>query len=253
MNEKKVQFDTDTKEVLLKALKDLHFANSQLHEWVKKDNLNENMAKTLPSLIESHFCDIAKYLDYTSHLTEEQEKRYEEIRNANLKIQKLQAKLASSKPIDGLKEQLTELSDCVSKWWRKYGFKYVRNQEYTSLGYYKVDFGFMLDHITSLLTATPATDRKKAGDHIQDLKDQGFEFSSSRTRDYELIDNQNNRDLLINMLEQRFPSINIISFKNWSSSTDDGTFVIREVETIIYDLTDIPSSEEGMEEDVAAN
>lgn len=244
MEDNKMAFDADSKEVLLKALKDLHFANAQLHEWVKKDNLSEDMAKTLPSLIESHFCNIAKHLDYASHLTAEKEKRYEEIRNANLKIQELQAELASNKPIDGLKEQLSGLSDSISNWWRKDGFKYVRNHEYTSNGYCKVEFGFMLDRFTSMFTDTPVADRKKSGDHIQDLKDQGFEFASSHNREYELIDNQKNRELLINMLTERFPSINIISFKNWSSSTDDGTFIIREVETIIYDLHDIPEKED---------
>ena len=80
MDEKKLELNEDQKSVLLKALKDMHFANAQLREWISKDSLSVEMSKTLPSLIESYFSEAAKVLNYESYLLEEKEKRYAEIK-----------------------------------------------------------------------------------------------------------------------------------------------------------------------------
>ncbi len=71
MDEKKLELNEDQKSVLLKVLKDMHFANAQLREWVSKDLLSIEMSKTLPSLIESYFSEAAKVLNYESYLLEE--------------------------------------------------------------------------------------------------------------------------------------------------------------------------------------
>jgi len=123
--DKKFNFDDNKKVVLLKSLKDLTYASSQLNEWVKNDVLSIEMATTLPSLIESHFVDIAKQLNYESHLTKEKEARHVEIRKANETIRELKEKLGSQKPIDGLAEQLKYLYETVREWWNKEGFNHI--------------------------------------------------------------------------------------------------------------------------------
>jgi hypothetical protein len=243
VEENNVVFNDDQKAVLLKALKDIHFANSQLHEWVSKNELTEEMSKTLPSLIESYFSEVAKVLNYESHLLSEKEKRYEEIRKANQTIRDLKEKLGSSKPVDGLAEQLKYLSGRVHEWWDKEGFNHVSEERFYPYGGFRAQFCFMLDtrHFTST-SQTPVTDARNDKEHIQHLRDMGFEFADfekGRSEKLRLLDNQKNRSLLTEMFKARFPSIAIHSWDNKSSYADPDVFVIWHVDATIYDLADI--------------
>ncbi len=234
-------FNADQKAVLLKALKDIHFANGQLHEWVKKDSLTEEMSKTLPSLIESYFSEVAKVLNYESHLLEEKEKRHAEIRKANQKIRELEEKLGFSREVDGLKEQLEYLRDKVSKWWDTEGFNYVSEVRFTPYGGLRLEFCFILEHF-GMYSRTPVSDERNQKEHIQHLKDMGFEFADfekSRSEKLDLIDNPNNRSLLTKMLKERFPSLRIHEWVNRESYSKSDIFVIRHVDATIYDLVDI--------------
>lgn len=241
MQEKIVEFNEDQKSVLLKTLKDLHHANGQLYEWVERDELTEDMSKILPSLIESHFSEIAKIVNYESHLLAEKEKRHEDIRNANLKIRELEEKLGSDKPVDGLKEQLRHLWKTVQTWWNTEGFHHVSEECFYPYGGLKVEFHFMLDHFRSY-SQTPETDKRNKQEHIQLLRDKGFEFADfeqDRSEKLSLIDNPHNRKLLTAMLRERFPSIQIHKWGNRCSRKDPDTFLIWNIDAMIVDLADI--------------
>lgn len=241
MEEKTVQFNQDDKAVLLKALKDIHHANSQLYGWVERDELTEDMSKVLPSLIESNFSDVAKVVNYESHLLAEEEKRHEKIRSANIKIRELEEKLGSDKPIDGLKEQLSHLSETVRSWWRTEGFHHVSDDCFYPYGGLQVGFHFMLDHYRSY-SDTPETDKRNKNEHIQLLRDKGFEFADfgeDRSEKLSLIDNPHNRSLLTAMLRERFPSIQIRKWENRSRHNDPDVFLIWNIDASIVDLGDI--------------
>ncbi len=241
MGEVTVVLDEDRKAVLLKALKDLHFANSQLHEWVSKDGLSEEMSKTLPSLIEGYFADISKILHYDTHLLAEKEERYAAIRKANQTIRELKEKLGSEKPVDGLGEQLKHLSDVVNKWWDIEGFYHVSKEKFYPNGGMRMQFSFMLDHNSSFSKA-PVSDARSKKEHIHHLREMGFEFADfekGRSEQLYLIDNSTNRSLLSKMLKERFPSLTIHSWDNKSSYSDPEVFIIWHVDASIYDLKDI--------------
>ena len=243
MDEKIVIFNDDRKAVLLKALKDIHFANGQLYEWVKKGELTEELSKTMPSLIESYFSEAAKVLNYESHLLAEKEKRYKEIRKANIRIRELEEKLGSNKPVDGLKEQLEHLTKKVRDWWNKEGFNHVSEEKFSPYGRLSVQLCFMLDSRYFRTTSeTPVTDERNTKEHIQYLRNMGFEFADfekGRSEKLKLIDSQKNRNLVTKMLKERFPSLEIHSWDNWSSYSNRDIFVIRHVNVSIYDLKDI--------------
>jgi hypothetical protein len=244
MEEKYLKLNDDQKALLLKSTKDLHFVNGQLHEWVKKDTLTEGMSTTLPSLIEGHFTDIAKLLSYESHLTKEKEKRHKEIRNANMRIRELEQQLASTKPVDGLKEQLKYLVDIVRSWWNEEGFNFVTEERFMPSGALRVEFSFMLEMRRSSFSDTPETDKRDSKQHIERLRSMGFEFcdfETGRSEKLRLIDNQVNRDLLTKMLRNRFPSLEIVKWDNRSSFKNSDIFTIWHVDAIIYDLNDIPN------------
>lgn len=241
-NETVVILIPDEKELLLKSASDLFFAAQELHKRVSGDKLTEDMKDILASLIESHFIGVAKILNYTSHLTLEHEQRFVEIRNANGRIHELERMLADSKPIDGLKEQLQKLYETVRDWWNNDGFHHVGEFEFGSYGVAKMEFNFMLDR-SSMFSSTPASDRLTKVQYLEKLHAQGYDIRNIQGDGLSVIDCENNRQLLTSLLKQRFPSIKIHKFNNWSVGKDNDLFALRSIEAYIYDLQDIPVNE----------
>lgn len=240
MNEEQVVvLNADDQAVTLKALKDLNFATQQLYQWLKEGSLSKDMSQKLPSLIEIHFSTIAEKLDYASYLAEEKEKRYVEIRNANIRIQELEEQLGSAKPLDGLQEQLKFLHDQVNAWWSDKGFNHISEYQFSPYGGYHLQFHFMLESRRySFLSDTPETDRIETKQHVENLRQMGFEFLSDKNGKNQVLDTDNNRKLLLKFLKDRFPSLKIHGFKNWSTDKE-GVYILRHIEATIYDLQEI--------------
>ncbi|MNW46374.1 hypothetical protein D3C74_236660 [compost metagenome] len=237
-NEAKVIFNPDQKAVALKTLKDMFFAAKQLHDWINEDKLTQEMAGILPHLIEGHFSDISKQLNYESVLTKEKEERHQRIREANGRIRELERQLGEGKPIDGLKEQLQFLASTVSNWWNEYGFHHVSDVMFTEYGLYKARFCFMLDHLYTF-SETPETDKRNRKQRIQELIEEGWDiFFEEGGRSPKLEDNDNNRSRLSKLIQSRFPSAKIVRTRNWCTD-DEEVFVYRDIEVYIYDLHDI--------------
>lgn len=246
MNETIAEFDADTKESLLKSTKDLFFAAKQLHEWVRDNQLNVEMKSTLASLIESHFVDVSKLTGYESHLAKEHERRFVDIRNANGRIHELEKMLGSAKPIDGLKEQLRGLYDIIRDWWNEEGFHHISELQFTEGGHVKLQFNFMLDFFSSM-SDKPDSERKSRAEHVEGLRERGFDIRNVDGEKLKVIDNAINRSLLSEMLTARFPSIKIIEYKNHCAYKNTELFILRHVEAYIYDLKDIPAGSEAIE------
>ncbi|WP_339248141.1 hypothetical protein NST58_12900 [Paenibacillus sp. FSL R10-2796] len=246
-----VTFNPDEKAVVLKSTKDLFFAAKQLHEWITADDLSEEMAGILPSLIESHFGDIAKQLGYESVLTKEKEERYCEIRQANERIHELEKQMGASRPVDGLQQQLTHLTSTVSKWWKVHGFRHVSDAGFTEYGFYKANFCFMLGYMGSTFSDTPETDKVQHKSRLEQMQEEGWEIEfDKRGNDPHLIDNDSNRAKLIELIESRFPSAKIVRTRNHYSDRR-GRYEFRDIEVYIYDIHDI--TEKAVENDPPQN
>ncbi|KQN96917.1 hypothetical protein [Paenibacillus sp. Leaf72] len=240
-----LQFNEDQKAVLLKDTKALFFAAQQLHEWVKENKLSDNMAKTLPSLIESHFVSIGKALDYDSHLMKEHEERYVEIRRVNQQVRDLENQLASSKPIDGVQQQLRVLRDTIYNWWTEKGFAHVSEITFSGWGSAIVEFSLSLDASSNaLLNDKPVSEKKRKLNKIQDLIDLGFELEKEKESgsSWNVLDTPNNRQILTNMIIGRFPSVSISKMESWAKggSKNNDTWTIWRMVASIHDLRDIP-------------
>ncbi|MDH6427241.1 MULTISPECIES: hypothetical protein [unclassified Paenibacillus] len=234
-----VTFNQDEKAVVLKSTKDLFFAAKQLHEWISGNNLSQEMAGILPSLIESHFGDIAKQLGYESVLTKEKEERHREIRRSNERIRELEKQMGESRPVDGLKEQIHYLTSIVSKWWKEHGFRHVSDAGFTDYGIYKAKFCFLLGYMGSMFSQTPETDKAQHKSRLQQLHEEGWDIGfDTHGNDPHLIDNDNNRKRLIELIESRFPSAEVVRTRNHYSNRR-GHYEFRDIEVYIRDLHDI--------------
>lgn len=237
-----VKFDPDQRAVLLKNTKDMMFAAKELHERISKDDLEANMSTVLPSLLESYFIEISKGMDYETHLVKEHEERHQEIRKANQRIRELEERLASDKPIDGLKEQLKYLHDFVYAWWSEVGFRHVSDISFVGYGNMKIEFSFTMDTWSDSWSDTPETDREKKVNKIKMLREQGYDLQPEEkgSRTWQVMDTPNNRKLLAELLTTRFPSINITKMESWCRGRgNQDVWTMWRMEAIIYDLHDI--------------
>ncbi|QHW35795.1 hypothetical protein GZH47_33420 (plasmid) [Paenibacillus rhizovicinus] len=243
-----VTMTADQEALANKSLKDIYGSVGHLHQLLKEGKLTYEMRNTLMSLIESYVSELGEPLEYAGTLKAEQEKRYKDIRRANGEIHRLREQLGSSKPIDGLDEQLGVLHDTVRDWWNNHGFCYVSEDSFTQYGY-KVKFGFMLSSMERRsFTKTPVSDEQDHRNRLQELKDAGFEiYMDDDGRDPQLIDNDNNRQLLEQLIKSRFPSAQITSIQSWKANRRD-CFVVRYMDVTIRDYQDVPAAESESEE-----
>lgn len=239
--EKMKTFNEEQLATLAKACQNLGFGASLVKKLAQDQKLTDEMAHTHASYLENNFIDLAEVLDFASHLAKEQEKRYADIKAANDTIRELRTQLGSSKPVEGLKEQLKVLSDAVRTWWNVEGFHHVHEMTFHPYGGLEVEFCFMLDHYRVRATSEHTTPRTRA-EHIAHLQQMGFEFADfekGRSEQLSLVDTSHNRTLLLNLLRTRFPSIVVTSWGNRNSHSYDDRFVIDRIQATIYELTDI--------------
>lgn len=240
MTEIVVSLNKDERANILTEAKGLLRATNELHDLIKKDELTHAMKSLLPNIMEDAFTKIADSLDYSSDIAKQKTERFAEIKEANKEIQRLREQLGSQKPIDGLPEQLDFLSRKVQRWWNKEGFNHTSDETFTSNGLFRLKFCFMLNYWGSFVSETKETDKELKATHIQSLIDRGFQFApetSHNNTPYDLIDNDQNRKLLKQLLKSRFPSIQIFEYKNRYLTND--IFIIREIDAIIKDVKDI--------------
>lgn len=238
-NEAKVVLNPDQKAVALKTLQDMLLAVKQLHEWIGGDELTKEMAGILPSLIESHFSEVAKVMDYSSKLTNEKEERHQEIRRANARIHELEKQLGEQRSVDGLSEQLEHLGRIISDWWDEHGFYHVSEASFTRSGIFTAKFSFMLEYLNSY-SRTPETDKRNRKQRLKELEEEGWDIVYEEGgRSPKLVENDNNRSRLVRLIKSRFPSAKIVRSRNWCTD-DENVFVYRDIEVYIYKLHDIP-------------
>ncbi|MNN30447.1 hypothetical protein D3C81_1440960 [compost metagenome] len=94
-----------------------------------------------------------------------------------------------------------------------------------------------------MFSDTPETDNRTWRERIQELIAEGWDiiFTDGK-RSPQLVDNDNNRSRLVNLIQSRFPSAKIIRTRNWRTD-DEKVFIYRDIEVYIYDLRDIPEPE----------
>lgn len=224
---------TNSSDLLTKSIYELLSTTASLYDMARDGSLTDEMKGVMCGLIEGHFSDVSKLLDYQSTLTKEREERFKDIRKANETIRSLEEKLANSTPISGMKETLLSLEDIVYRWWEKEGFNHVTNSRYEN--------GSLRCDLCSMLYQGDRDD-EYFQKYLQTLKAMGFEFATDIGRIYEmeLIDNEMNRKLLTGMIKRRFPSAKVREWKNRCvPKKNSDIFLIRYACISISDLTDI--------------
>lgn len=242
----KLTFNEDQKAVVEREIRSAYSAMATLLDWVKKDSLDVEMKETLPNLVDSYLRTVKETIGFTG----EESERHKEMKESiglyyQKQIKDLEQALENQQPISSIAANVKIAFDKIDKWWDIEGFNYIKDKRVTDGGVARFELGFMLDSFTSRYSKTPVSDKENLKTKVQYLMDKGFQFTPKK-RGYglDLIDNDNNRKLLEQLIKKAFPSANIWSFENHLRRTNnemDNYFIIKGVEVTIFDLSDIES------------
>ncbi len=236
MSEKLVQINEDQKVVAIKAVTDIIHAVAYIKEMLENNNLSEEMRDNMCGLLDHYVAGICEPLEYNSKARERLEAQHAEIRQLNGKIHELERQLGEAAPIDTVPKLLHNLHDMIVDWWEELGFGWISDLNFGHYGTVHCKFGFSFDHVFTG-TKTPVSDKEAKKNNIERLKEQGFIFVIDE-RDHRLMDCDKNRELLSSLLIERFPSISIQYWENWSVHKS-GKFVLRGIHATIREIRDL--------------
>jgi len=248
MKEQKLVFNADQKAVLEREIKSTYSALATLLDWVQKDSLTVEMKETMPSLVDSYMGNVKETIGFTGEESEREKEIKESIgEHYQKEVKELQQALANQSSIAGISAIVKLAFEKIDKWWDIEGFEYIPEKSITTNGNVELELGFMIDSLTSRYSKTPVSDKEMLKTKVQYLTEKGFKFTPKK-RGYglDVIDNDNNRKLIIEMIKQAFPTAKVFSFSNYLRRTNkeqDDYLVLRGVEVMIYDLNEIEALE----------
>lgn len=242
--EKLVILNEDNKALALKSLSELYHAVSEMYKRVKENQLDEKMKDTLFSLFESYISEASKIIGYNSKATKEIEERYADIRRANGTIHDLEQKLANNTQVDGLTKLMHAMHMAVYSWWEKQGFNLVTDDAFGVYGY-KARFCLDTSYI-NFVSRRPVTEMKEKKSRLEQMIDDGYEFILESEDEYVLLDTENNRQKITELVKSKFPSVDISCWKNWRIYKSD-KFKLRDFECYIRELSELKLIMEEME------
>lgn len=246
MEEKMVKLDKDSKAVCLNALKDINSQLGFMYELINKDNLSEEMRDTLSNLFEYRMADIAKKTGYDSLSAKVLKEKHKAVREANAKIHELERKLGSEDLTDKIAAQIKYLTNLVDKWWDIEGFNYIREMYFRKYGMLEIELGFSFNDFSSRYSDKPITSKEKHKSWIEEVKERGFKIITRKGDGAMLIDCEDNRKMLIDMIKNRFPSVEILQFENYNVSrkSQSELFEIRGLKILIRNIREIKNLED---------
>lgn len=229
----------DALESIATNLRKGRFVSQELQEKLENSTLDEKTKATLASLLESYVGDALSELDYESVLKAESEKRYEDIRRANQRIQELEKQLANAHELTGFKQMFRKVQRIIELWWKQDGFNVVKETTILDNGTLQVTFAFALSMRSSMFSKNKEADREDLNRHIQQLRDSGFEFYSNQANPMftkNLLKTEKNEELLTQLVQSRFPSFELQTVKG---ADLDEEKIIMSFTGVIKDFDDI--------------
>lgn len=210
----------------------------------KADNLLRDIVDNLqffrirlqenPTMIDSHthmglfehkLTELAPIVKYDSVLKEEQEKRYAEIRNANMEIRRLNMLLGNGISPEGISAKLRDYDNAIRNWYGAHGFQYASLKEYTAYGIiyeFNDELQYEPDNGCSNRKEWTETFTKT---YKLIAKDNTIFDIYRDTYHAELLDTDKNKKLITDLITKSFPEAQIREFR--SRMNDFNSYSLR--------------------------
>lgn len=232
-------FTPDTVAVVSKTLKDTSLALSALQQMLTKDELDADYAKTLLGLVELNMADVSERIGVPTETQAEIDERFALIRDANIRIDELEHQLGEAAQIDSLIYGIKFLEEKFRHWWKTQGFGHTSKFSIDSYGVKATLSGSLSGNISSMFSDTPVSDKEHKKTWLNSLVSKSYVLSGKNEREVELVDCDQNRELITQLISEQFPSAVICSISNFGRQ--NGIFLIRDIEIIIRDLHNVDS------------
>ncbi len=210
----------DTVAVVSKPLKNTSLALAALQQLLTKDELDADYAKTLLGLVELNMADVSKRIGVPTETQAEVEERFALISAANIRIAELEHQLGEAAQIDSLIHGIKFHEEKFRQWWKTQGFGHTSKFSIDSYGIKATLSGSLSGKLSSIFSDTPVSDKENKVLWLNSLVDKGYVLSGLENKDkreVELIDCDKNRELIVKLITQQFPSAAILSIlKLWS-------------------------------------
>lgn len=181
--------------------------------------------------------DLCKTLGVETDSTREQERRYRELREANMRAHELEKQLGASQGPDITQACIKMMTERLQAWWRAEGFGHVSD---ISFGAYscKVEFSCNLFGDFRLVDSdTPVSDKENERLWHESLRTRGFELVKEGRRDWAVLDSDGTRAALFSLLTSRLPSVRIHEVKGVRAHNSD-KFSLRSVTVFVTKIAD---------------
>lgn len=230
-----------TDEDLEKALKlltqiqqNLEFFAVRLQDRPKMQDIHTHMG-----LLESYTKELSPLVQYDTVLTEEMERRYKEVREANKTIHELERKLGEGVTAEGVSSKLREYDDVIRLWYGAHGFQYASLKEQSPYNM-TYDFNYELQYNQD----EGCSSRKEWAPQFKEAFGLIAHENDPTASEYdiyydtyhaELLDTTKNKELIMKLIADNFPNSIVRGFT--SRQNDFGSYSMRFTVSIMY--TDI--------------
>lgn len=233
-------------DVLQKMISSLDFFRHILTTPRQKP-VNMTESHTYMGLFESYFKELSPLVRYDSVLTEELNNRYQEIRELHTEIEQLKAQLGSGTTPEGVSAALQHYDDILRCFYGALGFQYVRLDNLNSWNM-TVTFTHELQYEPDAGYSRNKEFSQKCIEHFDIISRENTPFDIYRDSYHaELLDTDNNKQLIQNLILQYFPNARFHSFKgrrnDFESFSSEFTVALpfTDLDNLYHNIMDEPA------------
>lgn len=238
--------NADGKEFSVKRLRDVQFAVGHLASRLdgKDENVPRSFVHSVLGIMEYAVADLGPVLGYDARLKTEIEDRHAALRQANARIHELERMLGASKPLDGFEEQTQYIAETIKEWWADQGFgsRYFPNFHIHESGVIELTLVFDLEvgsHSSLFQSKDPASRRDRDRQKIASVVSRGYNLIDCGREEFRMRDNDGNKEKLVTVLRERFPSIYVERFVAETDIEKQDLYYIKEIHVYIRNVTDL--------------
>lgn len=205
---------------LKKELSEDLFATKTLLDFISGGEVNQQLAFSILGVKESRLGDLTSLTGIELDSPLARNERYAALRQANERIRELETQMGSAVSAEHVGKALDVLSRKLEHWWDVEGFGHISETSFTKYGNLEVKFSCNLFGDFGLRERKrPVSEKEAKKAWIESIAARGFDLvreSDGSTPD--LLDSENNRRLLAEMLSKHFPSATLTKSTNHFNS-----------------------------------
>ena len=220
-----VVLSQDTKKEALKKIGELYHLLSYLKQEIDDDKIDNTTVNTTMGLYESYYRELATTLGYDTILEQEHQERHVQIRQKNQEIRNLTEQLGKNMSPQAVTGAIRFYEDIFRAWYKNEGFHYAS----MTPGAY----GFDLEFSEEMTYNHEDTINEKDSDikkliwrqeiNTNQKNDAGWDLDPGKYKT-EILDTDNNRKRIQDLILADFPNANIHGFR--SRRNDNKNFAI---------------------------